>query len=67
MKKGWETKRLGDVSKVFTDGDWIESKDQSEHGVRLIQTGNVGIGAFRDREAKARYISDKTFNRLKCT
>ncbi len=26
-----------------------ESKDQSPHGIRLIQTGNVGGGVFKDR------------------
>lgn len=30
------------VCTVFADGDWIESKDQADDGIRLIQTGNVG-------------------------
>jgi len=63
----WEVKKLGDVCEVFTDGDWIEKKDQSSDGIRLIQTGNVGIGFFKDRGEKARYISEKTFYRLNCT
>lgn len=54
MKKGWQTKRLGNLCEVFDDGDWIESKDQSPGGIRLIQTGNVGEGVFKDREEKAR-------------
>ncbi len=62
-----QTKKLGEVCKVFTDGNWIESKDQSRDGIRLIQTGNVGVGVFKDRGEKARYISEKTFNRLRCT
>ena len=33
---------IEDLCSVFADGDWIESKDQSEDGIRLIQTGNVG-------------------------
>jgi type I restriction enzyme S subunit len=49
------------------DGDWVESKDQSTEGIRLIQTGNVGEGVFKDRSEKARYISEATFNRLRCT
>lgn len=57
---------LSSVSEVFTDGDWIESKDQSPSGIRLIQTGNVGIGEFKDRAEKARYISKETFHRLRC-
>jgi type I restriction enzyme S subunit len=67
MKVGWQTKRLEDVCEVFADGDWIESKDQSPIGVRLVQTGNVGEGAFKGRDAKARYVSDATFRRLRCT
>ena len=67
MKRGWKVERLGDVCEVFADGDWIESKDQSPEGVRLIQTGNVGKGIFKDRGEKARYISEATFKRLRCT
>jgi type I restriction enzyme S subunit len=67
MTNGWQTKKLGDVCEVFADGDWVESKDQSSDGIRLIQTGNVGEGVFKDRAAKARYISEATFKRLRCT
>lgn len=52
---------------MFTDGDWIESKDQSLEGIRLVQAGNVGSGYFKNRAEKARYISDETFARLRCT
>jgi type I restriction enzyme, S subunit len=67
MKNGWPTKTLADACEVFADGDWIESKDQSPDGIRLIQTGNVGEGVFKDRGEKARYISKATFKRLRCT
>ena len=67
MKKGWHSKQLGDLCEVFADGDWVESKDQSSDGIRLIQTGNVGEGVFKDRAEKARYISEATFTRLRCT
>ncbi len=67
MKAGWQTKPLAELCEVFGDGDWIESKDQSADGVRLIQTGNVGEGVFKDRGEKARYISEETFKRLRCT
>ena len=63
----WQTKKLGEVCEVFADGDWIEKKDQSLEGIRLIQTGNVGNGVFKERGEKARYISEKTFKRLRCT
>jgi type I restriction enzyme S subunit len=67
MKAGWKTSPLADLCDVFADGDWIESKDQSSDGIRLIQTGNVGEGVFKDRAEKARYISEETFKRLRCT
>lgn len=67
MKQGWEVKKLTDICDVFADGDWIESKDQSLEGIRLIQTGNIGNGFFKDRGEKARYISEDTFKRLRCT
>lgn len=51
----------------FGDGDWIESKDQSEDGIRLIQTGNIGNGEYKDKGDKARFISEETFKRLGCT
>ena len=59
--------RLEDVCTIFTDGDWIESKDQSEAGIRLVQTGNVGEGVFLEKEERAKYISEDTFKSLKCT
>lgn len=67
MSAGIKVRRLGDVCEVFLDGDWVESKDQSAAGIRLIQTGNVGDGIFIDRADKARYISEETFRRLRCT
>lgn len=67
MKNGWQSKQLDDLCDVFADGDWVESKDQSSDGIRLIQTGNVGEGVFKDRAEKARYISEATFKRLRCT
>ena len=59
--------RLDELCVHFGDGDWIESKDQSEEGIRLIQTGNVGNGEYKDKDDKARYISEETFTRLGCT
>ncbi|MFB2848598.1 restriction endonuclease subunit S [Aeromonas veronii] len=51
--------------KSFTDGDWIETPYISDEGVRLIQTGNIGIGHFK--EQGFRYISERSFKTLKCT
>ena len=59
--------KLSSLCSTFVDGDWIESKDQSELGIRLIQTGNVGNGFFKDKKDKSRYISEETFDNLHCT
>ena len=59
--------RLEEICTVFTDGDWIESKDQSDDGIRLVQTGNIGEGIYLEKEARAKYISEETFEKLKCT
>jgi len=67
MTSEWTTKLLGELCTIFDDGDWIETKDQSPEGIRLIQTGNVGDGTFKDRAEKARYVSEETFKRLRCT
>ena len=58
---------LSNLCSTICDGDWIESKDQSEAGIRLIQTGNVGVGRYLDKEGRARYISEDTFKKLNCT
>ena len=47
--------RLKDICTIFIDGDWIESKDQSDEGIRLIQTGNIGEGIYLEKETRAKY------------
>lgn len=59
--------KLEKLCKTFIDGDWIESKDQSAEGVRLVQTGNVGNGEYLDKLDKAHHITESTFERLHCT
>ena len=61
-----EKRNLKEVSVLFADGDWIESKDQASDGIRLIQTGNVGFGVYIDKTQNAKYISETTFHRLNC-
>ena len=58
---------LKECCTLLVDGNWIESKDQSESGVRLIQTGNIGNGQYLKKENRAKYISQETFERLSCT
>lgn len=67
MKEGWTYKKFKEVCTSITDGDWIEKKDQSQSGIRLVQTGNIGIGEFIPKDDSHKYISEDTFNRLKCT
>ena len=62
----WELRKFSDLCSMFTDGDWIEAKDQSTEGVRLIQTGNVGVTQYLDKPNNAKWISEDTFSRLKC-
>jgi type I restriction enzyme S subunit len=62
----WEQRKLESLCEVFTDGDWIEAKDQSNSGVRLIQTGNIGITEYLDKENNKKWISEETFKRLRC-
>ena len=50
---------------LFLDGDWIESKDLADEGVRYLTTGNVGEGRFKEQGAG--FISDEKFTELKCT
>ena len=50
----------------FTDGDWIEAKDQSDSGVRLVQTGNVGVTEYLDKPNNKKWISFETFEQLHC-
>ena len=65
----WETAPVRFLSrrghKTFTDGDWIESPFIRNEGIRLIQTGNIGIGAFK--EQGFRYIDEETFRAFGCT
>jgi type I restriction enzyme S subunit len=64
---GWQRlalKRLA-LPGGFTDGDWVESPYITNEGVRLLQTGNIGIGKFK--EQGFRYISEHSFHVLRCT
>ena len=62
----WEQRELSSLCEKFTDGDWIESKDQSDSGIRLVQTGNVGVARFLDKPNNQKWISEDTFYRLHC-
>lgn len=62
----WEQRKLSSLCDKFTDGDWIEAKDQSDAGVRLIQTGNVGVATFLNKPNNKKWVSSDTFEALHC-
>ena len=64
--EAWEQRKLSALCDKFTDGDWIESKDQSDSGIRLVQTGNVGVAEYLDKPNNRKWISDVTFEQLHC-
>ena len=53
-------------AKLYTDGDWVESKDQDVNGdVRLTQLADVGDGEWLNRSN--RYMTSTKAAALKCT
>ena len=68
MSENWQTypirKLAANAPQSFTDGDWVEAPHIRETGIRLIQTGNIGIGTFINRSQK--YISQTSFDALHC-
>jgi type I restriction enzyme S subunit len=68
VPEGWRTLSLTQIAKggLFSDGDWIETKDQDLRGsVRLTQLADVGVGEFRDRSA--RFLREDQAEALRCT
>lgn len=69
IPEDWEVKRLfelaGDSKTRFDDGDWVEAEFLTESGVRLLQTGNIGVGEFVDKQSK-KYISYASYDLLRC-
>jgi len=65
MPEGWTIENIKDVCSKFVDGDWIESKDQGGEDFRILQISNIGLDSFVET-GNHRYVSDRTFERLKC-
>lgn len=69
IPEDWEVKtvfELADYQKsLFDDGDWIEAEHITSKGIRLIQTGNIGVGRYVEKDAK-KYIFEESFEKLKC-
>lgn len=66
-EKSYPCKPLSSIAldKKFMDGDWIENKDMSDSGIRLLQLADIGVNKFLNKSE--RYISEDTFLRLNCT
>ena len=64
----WEviplSRTASDANSMFIDGDWIESKDLSDDGIRYITSGNVGDGFYKEQGQG--FISESTFAALNC-
>ncbi len=58
-------KIAGESKQNFDDGDWVEAEFLTNSGVRLLQTGNIGVGKFIDKESR-KYISGTSFDSLRC-
>jgi len=69
VPEGWGMVSLftiaGESKSRFDDGDWVEAEFLTASGVRLLQTGNIGVGQFIDKEVR-KYISDTSFEQLGC-
>jgi len=68
-KEGWVETTLFNLTnnkkELFDDGDWIEANHISNQGIRILQTGNIGIGNFVDKTNK-KYLINESFNKLHC-
>ena len=53
-----------DTTLDFLDGNWIENKNMSKTGIRLIQLADIGKGSFLNKSC--RFISEETFSNLNC-
>ncbi|TAN53930.1 MAG: restriction endonuclease subunit S [Methylococcaceae bacterium] len=65
----WSETTLFDLAQgkkeFFDDGDWVESEHITTDGVRLIQTGNIGVGQYIEK-AERKYIFEASFSTLRC-
>ena len=69
VPEGWHETTIGKITStnsLFSDGDWVESKDQDPRGNnRLIQLADIGDGVFINKSS--RFMNDEQFERLNCT
>ena len=69
LPPGWTLATIGemiDTDGVFTDGDWVVSKDQDPDGdVRLVQLADIGDGSWVNKSS--RYLTYEKAIELGCT
>ncbi len=69
IPEDWDVQTVYELAEgqksLFDDGDWIEAEYITDKGVRLIQTGNIGVGRYQEKENK-KYVSESSFIKLKC-
>jgi type I restriction enzyme S subunit len=69
MPAGWTAAPLKELiadDGIFTDGDWVESKDQDPCGsVRLIQLADIADSHFVDKSS--RFLTREKATELNCT
>lgn len=69
LPPGWTSATVANLiapDGIFSDGDWVETKDQDPAGaIRLLQLADVGDGVFIDKSN--RFINDDKFEKLRCT
>ena len=69
LPSGWILATIGELigrGGIFTDGDWVESKDQDPNGdVRLIQLADVGDGVYLNKST--RFLTTQKSHELNCT
>lgn len=69
IPEGWCIRAVFEIAgyqkERFDDGDWIESEHITNGGYRIVQTGNIGIGKFIEKESR-KYIYESSFDKLKC-
>ena len=69
LPPGWASATVANLvarDGTFSDGDWVESKDQDPTGaIRLLQLADVGDGLFVDKSN--RFVNYEKFEQLRCT
>lgn len=68
LPRGWTEATLSRLMDggLFTDGDWVETKDQDDNGaVRLTQLADIGEGYWRNRSGRS--MTPESAARLGCT